>query len=343
MPIHFKKPGLGYALDLALSIANQCIIISTNSLASLMPNDSLCFLLPDGEEGKSFNSYLLLIQFLEEKKFERGDVLIAFGGGALLDVVGFAASTYLRGTPFISVPTTLLSMSDACLGGKTGINFEGFKNRIGAFYSPKEIIIDPTYLETLSNRAKIEGMAEIVKHGLIASSSLFSEIEKSCLKGKDIFASHWLKRSLEIKHSFVERDPHETTGVREALNFGHTVGHALEEKLLGKISHGAAVWYGMRVEITHSYLTGVLNEDDYFRFIRLYDMMIGHFPFDQLEYALLKKDKKSRRGVPRIVKIEKIGELACLKVPSFPLSLEEFKEAWDETVCAYQKPLHSSG
>jgi 3-dehydroquinate synthase len=345
MPVHFKKPGLEYALEQALSIANQCIIVSTSNIANFIPTGISVCLLPDGENAKSFDSYQLLLNFLEEKKVERGDLLIAFGGGALLDVAGFAASTYLRGIHYFSVPTTLLAMSDACFGGKTGINFKGLKNRVGTFYPPTEIVIDPTYLNTIPRAALKFSMAEIVKHGVIGSSSLFADLEENLplfLEGFRSALPRWIQKSLEVKQTIVEMDPFEKLGVREALNFGHTVGHALEELSCGALSHGAAVWHGMRVEITHSYLSGSLPQQEYLRFIQLYDMISGPFPFMSLDFELLKRDKKTRDGVPRIVKLTALGELTCSLSPSYSWTELEFKEAWNETVRSYQTSLSCS-
>lgn len=205
-------------------------------------------ILPDGEEYKNWDSLNLIFDHLLQHKCDRKTCLVALGGGVIGDMTGFAASAFMRGVPFVQVPTTLLSQVDSSVGGKTGINHPLGKNMIGAFYQPQAVIADMTTLQTLPDEELSAGLAEVIKHGAIIDSEFFSWIEQhiEALRRKDIEAlSHAVARSCEIKAEVVRQDEREG-GLRAILNFGHTFGHAIEAGLgFGNWLHGAAVGCGM--------------------------------------------------------------------------------------------------
>ena len=177
-----------------------------------------------------------------DKSFTRGDCVVAVGGGVVGDLSGFAASCYMRGVDFYNIPTTLLSQVDSSIGGKTAIDFGGVKNIVGAFYQPKKVIIDPEVLETLSRRQLMAGLAEAIKMAATNDAELFELIENSADLTTDL--PQIIYRALMIKKSVVEQDPRET-GLRKVLNFGHTIGHAVESFSAGKLLHGECVALGM--------------------------------------------------------------------------------------------------
>ncbi len=198
--------------------------------------------LPQGEASKSMESYQRLLAVLLEKGFGRGDCVTAVGGGMVGDLSGFAAATYMRGVDFYNIPTTFLSQVDSSIGGKTAVDFQGVKNAVGAFHQPKKVLIDPEVLQTLDKRQFHAGVAESIKMALTFDADLF----RLLCDGKEDWG-RWqeiIGRSLLVKKKVVESDPQEK-GLRRALNFGHTVGHAIESHAQGKLLHGECVALGM--------------------------------------------------------------------------------------------------
>lgn len=206
-------------------------------------------LIGDGERHKNLRTAESLFTHLIERRIERSDVIVALGGGVVGDLAGFVAATYLRGVRFIQIPTTLLAQIDSSVGGKTGINHKLGKNLIGAFHQPSLVVIDPETLRTLPAREMRSGIYEAIKYGVIRDRRLFNRIarEMERLKGFDPEElSHLIARSCAIKAEVVERDEREG-GLRKILNFGHTVGHALEAVThYRRLLHGEAVGHGMR-------------------------------------------------------------------------------------------------
>lgn len=198
--------------------------------------------IPQGEQSKCFDELRHLLSEMLDKSFTRGDCVVAVGGGVVGDLSGFAASCYMRGVDFYNIPTTLLSQVDSSIGGKTAIDFGGVKNIVGAFYQPKRVIIDPEVLETLSRRQLMAGLAEAIKMAATNDAELFELIENSADLTADL--PQIIYRALMIKKSVVEQDPRET-GLRKVLNFGHTIGHAVESFNAGKLLHGECVALGM--------------------------------------------------------------------------------------------------
>ena len=198
--------------------------------------------LPQGEKSKNIYEFQNILSAMLKNEFSRGDCVVAVGGGVVGDISGFAAACYMRGIDFYNIPTTLLSQVDSSIGGKTAIDFGGIKNSVGAFYQPKKVIIDTDVLKTLSRRQLMAGLCEAIKMALTCDAQLFSLIEHS----DDIFCDleNIIQAAIMIKKNVVEKDPKEN-GLRRVLNFGHTVGHAVEALENGRLLHGECVALGM--------------------------------------------------------------------------------------------------
>ena len=222
------------------------------------------FVFPAGEENKTLDVINNLYEFLICHQFDRSDVLIALGGGVTGDMTGYAAATYLRGIRFVQVPTTLLSMVDSGIGGKTGVDFKGYKNMVGAFYMPSLVYVNISVLQTLDSRQISAGMGEIIKHSLIRDVNYYRQLKNNAehIMSLDTGSvTNMIFRSQEIKKQVVENDPKEK-GERAHLNFGHTIGHAIEKALHFSLLHGECVALGM-VAVAHiSFLRGVLSWED---------------------------------------------------------------------------------
>ena len=216
----------------------------------------------EGEENKNLSSCEKVWKELIDLKFDRNSLLINIGGGVICDLGGFVASTYMRGIDFINIPTTLLSQVDASVGGKLGVDFQNLKNIIGVFREPNSVIIDTIFLQTLSERELRSGFAEVIKHCLIRDRAMFDKISK-----KEWNDSDWdeiVKHSISIKSEVVSKDLKES-GLRKILNFGHTIGHAIETTYLDKKSkflHGEAIVIGMICESFISYQHKKIDKDD---------------------------------------------------------------------------------
>jgi 3-dehydroquinate synthase len=239
--------------------ASTAMVISNTTVAPLLARPLMQALrsvypqvhlleLPDGESHKNWATLQIIFDELLSKACDRQTVLFALGGGVVGDMCGFAAACYMRGVPFVQVPTTLLAQVDSSVGGKTGINHPLGKNMIGAFYQPQRVIADVNVLKTLPDRELRAGLAEVIKYGPIADATFLSWIEANldALLAHDTQAlSHAVRRSCEIKAAVVAQDEHES-GVRAILNFGHTFGHAIEAGMgFGAWLHGEAVACGM--------------------------------------------------------------------------------------------------
>ena len=272
-------------------------------------------ILPDGEAYKNQDTLHLIYDALLKEKCERNTTLIALGGGVIGDITGYAAATYLRGIPFIQIPTTLLSQVDSSVGGKTGINHSLGKNMIGAFYQPQCVIADIESLKTLPQREFSAGMAEVIKYGLIRDYDFFEWLEKNIddLMQQDIsLLMEAIERSCQNKADVVEMDEHES-GVRATLNLGHTFGHAIENAMgYGAWLHGEAVAMGIMMAAHLSRLMQWLTDDEYHRIFNLLQKV--NLPIDppiiSLEryLALMSMDKKVVNGKIRLVLQKGIGD-----------------------------------
>ncbi len=266
--------------------------------------------LPAGEGAKSLRSLAKLYDFLLKTGHERRDPVLALGGGTVGDAAGFAAATFMRGVPLVQVPTTLLAQSDSCLGGKTGVNLPGAKNAVGAFHQPLLVAADVDFLATLSERDFRSGLAEVVKYGLVLDAAFARALARRWdgLVARRPAELAWaVERSLRLKASVVAQDEHDLTGRRELLNFGHTLGHALEAAGgFSRFTHGEAVAFGMRAAALLSLARGGLADGPDSRL--LWDLL-GRLPAVRVPasvrarelVASLSRDKKARGGKPVFV------------------------------------------
>lgn len=269
-----------------------------------------------GEKHKNIQSTMQIWQALATHFADRNSLLVNVGGGMVCDIGGFAASTFMRGIPFIHVPTTLLAMADAAHGHKTGIDLFEIKNMVGTFAAPLKILIYPKFLRSLPPRELLSGLAEVLKHYIIADASLFHEFWKSNYSTEQIITSKWLlERAIQIKLSIVQRDPLEKN-IRKTLNFGHTVGHALESYFLNTHSpllHGEAVALGMFIETQIAHELKILPTDDA---LKIETVLLSNFLFRpavknlQKVMELMLHDKKNKSGVPLFSLPNRIGN--CL-------------------------------
>lgn len=222
------------------------------------------FVFPAGEEHKTLDTVRSLYEHLIRNKYDRKDLLAALGGGVVGDLTGFAAATYLRGIDFIQIPTTLLSQVDSSIGGKTGVDFDAYKNMVGAFHMPRLVYMDLSVLKSLPKRQFSSGMAEIIKHGLIQDASYYRwlyEEQERVLTGDYEALLHMIGESCRIKQHVVEEDPTEQ-GIRAWLNFGHTIGHAVEKLKDFRMSHGECVAVGSVAAAWLSCRRGFLSEEE---------------------------------------------------------------------------------
>ena len=228
-----------------------------------LPVSQVC-VMPCGDVNKTLTTVEHVWQFLFSRGATRQSLLINLGGGHVSDIGGFAAATYKRGMAYVNVPTTLLAAIDAAFGGKTGFNYNGIKNGIGLFASPLRVIVYPEFLRTLPRKEFLSGYAEMLKHALISSPLELNRVLSYDIIENDLSELEFLiERSVVIKNYIVESDPHET-GLRKSLNFGHTIGHALEQMSLDSeepMPHGYAVFYGMLAEMYLSHLKLSLKEE----------------------------------------------------------------------------------
>lgn len=272
-------------------------------------------LIPDGEQFKTLQTVEKIYQQFSKNKVDRKTPIIALGGGVVGDVAGFAAATYLRGIPLIQIPTTLLSQVDSSVGGKTGVDLSFGKNLVGAFYQPHLVWIDTKYLSTLPRREILGGAAEVIKYGAIRSPSLFALLEKRIedfLKLDPLLTQKIIQECVQIKADVVEEDEKETKGVREILNFGHTLGHAIETLSNYKIyNHGEAISIGMVFAAELSEKLKLLDQSSSIRLKNL--LQSANLPTEIPSYPLKKyletmsHDKKMNAGKIRYVLLKKIG------------------------------------
>ena len=277
-------------------------------------------LIDDGESRKNEKTLFTILEKMAEAGLQRDSCLITLGGGVIGDMGGLAASLYMRGIDFIQCPTTLLAQVDASVGGKTAIDFYGVKNLIGAFYQPKMVLIDPLVLETLDDRQMRTGLAEIIKYGVIEDEKLFSRVEQgldSFRKRRPDFLSYLITRSCQIKAKIVSADEKEK-GKRAWLNYGHTLGHALESFYHYRVlTHGEAVAQGMHFAALLSNRLGFCDQPVVQRQLQLLKrsgLLRRLPPFSPA--VLFKKmllDKKARKGQNQFILTRKIGLVTIQK------------------------------
>lgn len=267
-----------------------------------------------GEKNKNLNIVKSLYEFLIINKFERRDILVALGGGVVGDLTGFTAATYLRGIDFIQVPTTLLAQVDSSIGGKTGVDFDSYKNMVGAFYMPRLVYINISTLNTLDERIFNSGFGEIIKHAYIKDSEYLDYIKNNTvniMSRQPGCLEEIIYKSCVIKGNVVEKDPTEK-GDRMLLNFGHTLGHAIEKLSCFALYHGECVVLGMICALYISKKRGSITDAEYESAIRLfkdfnYPMTVSGIKVNEV-VDVSKNDKKMSAGKIRFVLLNAVGD-----------------------------------
>lgn len=311
LEVHYKEKKIALLVD-ENTLKNCLPIIDALQIDALRQCEIIE--IEASEHSKSIEVATHLWQTLQELNFNRNDLLINLGGGVVCDLGGFVASCYKRGMNFIHIPTSLLAMVDASLGGKTGINLENAKNQVGTFALANAIFIDPIFLYTLPQRELISGFAEVVKHALISDKNVFEDLKIIDPLNDEM---HWLpliQKAAEIKLHIVEKDFNEI-GLRKVLNFGHSIGHAIESWAMHNnihLLHGEAVAAGMIAEAWLSYTHGSLNKSE----LKEIELIIdSHFQRLEIPTAALntvvgylQNDKKNTSTLPSFSLLKHIGE-----------------------------------
>lgn len=277
--------------------------------------DSKIYAFTAGEENKGMDIILGICGACIEHEMDRKSMIVALGGGVVGDMAGFAAAIFMRGIDFVQVPTTLLSQSDSSVGGKTGIDFMESKNILGAFHQPKLVYINVATLKSLPNEQFVSGMGEVIKHGIIRDSEFFDYIEKNSDKIKTLDNETLIKMdkiNCSIKADVVEQDEKEN-GLRAILNFGHTIGHAVESAYDFKMTHGECVGIGMVGASYIAYKRNMIDESTLNRIENVLDMygfkIRVDLPEKEVVYGYMQKDKKKIAGKLKFVLPTKVGEV----------------------------------
>lgn len=312
--------------DSLLKKRNLCVITDRN-VDGLFGNEiknllqGICrelsfYVFSAGEENKTLDTVSDIYRFLIEKKITRKDMLIALGGGVVGDITGFAAASFLRGIDFVQIPTTLLSQVDSSIGGKTGVDFEQYKNMVGAFHMPRLVYTNVSVLKELDERQFASGFAEVMKHGLIRDRKYYEWLLENIYEIDDRepdVLQEMVCRSCMIKKKVVEKDPTEQ-GERALLNFGHTIGHGIEKASCFTLLHGECVALGCIAAANISYRHRLIGEDEY---LEIRDMFVPfHLPIALREISFTaqevventKSDKKNASGTLRFILLQKLGK-----------------------------------
>ena len=296
------------------------------------PSDPYVITVPPGEPEKNLNTCRRIWNALVDNKADRRSLFISLGGGVVTDMGGFCAATFMRGMDFAHVPTSLMGMTDAAIGGKQGVDYGKLKNYLGIFAEPEFVLVDPGFLKTLPHREIRNGLAEVLKHAFLSGSKLLEMIEAqgNSLNGEDMQAA--IRESILVKKKFVDSDEREQN-IRAALNFGHTIGHAIETRMLGtaqSLLHGEAIGLGMACEtMISTRMTGLSEESarrinrtikSYFPDIRMPDV-----PFEDI-LELIQKDKKRRGNDVQFALLRDLGDpVTQVTVPE-----QTIRDAWSE-------------
>ena len=324
--------------------ALKCLIVTDSNVAPLYGQkvtdilkesfaDVLLFTFEAGEENKNFDTVSSIIAYLSDNKFNRNDYIVALGGGVVGDTVGFAASIFKRGINFIQMPTTLLADVDSSIGGKTGVDVNGYKNMIGSFYMPKFVYISINALNTLTARQYYSGMAEVMKYGLIMDSDFYEWILDNMYNIFDLNKStleEMIAKCVSLKQKVVEEDTFEETGLRQILNFGHTIGHAIEKFKNFTMYHGECVALGCVAAAYISWQRKMISMDDYYE---IRDMFVPfNLPITVTELnvdeilEIIKTDKKADENGVNFVLLKKVGKAMSGVI----VSKEEIIESIDQ-------------
>ena len=290
--------------------------IYLDKMIEMLPNyEVMSVVIPDGEESKSFDTYQSVLKQLLDLEISRKEMLVALGGGVVGDLTGFVAATLFRGLPFIQIPTTLISMVDSSIGGKTAIDFLGHKNLVGAFNQPELVVIDPLFLKTLPIKELKAGYGEVIKHALIRSEELFKKLEG--LNDVAEINSNILLDNILIKKEVVERDEFDNNE-RMILNFGHTFGHIIEMNY--GYNHGEAVLSGMLCALDMGETFKIGNPDLKQRILNLYKKLeLNYLEINYLELLPdVSFDKKNIKGKINFILLPRIARPLI-----YPLGLDK--------------------
>jgi len=326
------------ALTTALANRTRAAIIVSKSMRSRIPTlpsldcEVHYFEIPDGEDGKSAKTLTTVWDWLGAAGFTRSDLVVGIGGGATTDFAGYVAASWLRGLDWIAIPTTVAGMVDAAIGGKTAINSDYGKNLIGAFHSPVQVIIDLDWLTTLSDRDFSAGLAEVVKTGFISDPEILQ-----LLNGKGIgdirvnrdLIRELILRSVKVKAAIVSEDFKESYA-REALNYGHTLGHAIELDCKYSLRHGECVAIGMVFMATLQRRLGTISEDVYQIHLKILKNLALPITYSAEAWpkllSTMSRDKKSRGNSLRFVTLDGVGKTARLENPDETLLSKIYEE-----------------
>jgi 3-dehydroquinate synthase len=277
-------------------------------------NKTYVYTFPAGEENKNLNTVEDVYEFLIQNHFDRKDMLVALGGGVVGDLTGFTAATYLRGIDFIQIPTSLLAQVDSSIGGKTGVDFRAYKNMVGAFHQPKLVYMNLTVLKSLNRRLFNSGFGEILKHGLIKDQSYYEWLKHNTalIMDMDMDAlEQMISVSCNIKRNVVELDPTEK-GDRALLNYGHTLGHAIEKQMNFKLYHGECVVLGMVAALKISLNRGVITQQEYSDVLNTFatyefPLRVNGISIEDV-IRVSKNDKKMDAGTIKFILLRTIGD-----------------------------------
>ena len=330
----------------ALGIENRRVAIITDSNTARLFGDTVAGLLdgrcrqtllhsfPAGEEHKTLDTVKDIYQALIEAGFDRKDLLIALGGGVVGDITGYAAATYLRGVDFVQIPTTLIAQSDSSIGGKTGVDFDGYKNMVGAFYMPKLVYMNVSVLKELDDRQFYAGFAEVMKHGLIKDAMFYEWLLDHMYEIHDRdpeTLTEMVMRSCTVKKLVVEKDPKEQ-GDRALLNFGHTIGHAIEKYRNFEMLHGECIALGMVAAAHLSWKRNWLSREEYYEVRDMFVPFNLPISIDGIEpeeiLRLTKSDKKMEGGHVKFVLLKKVGKAVIDRTVTDEEILEAIREIY---------------
>lgn len=298
---------------------DNVIYVTDENTSYLMPDENKTIIIKSGEGNKTIDTVISILEKAVELNLDRNSTFVALGGGVVSDITSLSSSLYMRGCHLILCPTTLLSMVDATLGGKTGVDFMDGKNLIGTFYPAEKIYITSEVLNTLSDKEYISGLGEVVKHAFLSKDETLYKLmydNAEDILNRDIKTLYKLiKLSLDVKKDFVEKDPREENGVRKSLNFGHTFSHALESISNFSVPHGEGVVWGMKKALNAGLFLGLTSNEVYLWAIDL----MSKYPFntklkvkkeDGMKYLeYIKKDKKKNGKKVEFVLLSSPGEV----------------------------------
>ena len=330
----------------AFDVENRRVAVIADSNTSALFGDTVIQLLeghcmqtllysfPAGESNKTLDTVRDIYKALIEAKFDRKDLLIALGGGVVGDVTGFVAATYLRGVDFIQIPTTMIAQSDSSIGGKTGVDFDGYKNMVGAFYMPKLVYMNVATLKELDDRQFYAGFAEVMKHGLIKDAIFYEWLLDNMYeihdRNEDVL-EEMIMRSCTVKKLVVEKDPTEK-GDRALLNFGHTIGHAIEKAMNFEMVHGECIALGMVAAAYISWKHNWLSMEEYYEVRDMFVPFNLPISIDSIDpeeiLKLTKSDKKMEGTQIKFVLLKKVGKAVIDKTVTDDEILDAIREIY---------------